>query len=173
MRNDKEPRMRIRRAETKDLAAINALYAAARAFMAANGNPAQWKNGKPTPERAAADVRDGNSYVCNGDGDAVLGVFVFIQGDDPTYRVIQGAWLDEAPYGVVHRIASGAHGVGAFCLDWCFARCGNIRIDTHRDNLPMRRLLAKLGYQYCGIIHLEDGDERLAYQKNVTVKYAQ
>lgn len=41
----------------------------------------------------------------------------------------------------------------------------NIRIDTHWDNKPMQGALAKAGFHYCGIIHLLDGDERLAYQK--------
>mgnify|MGYP003296922186 CR=1 FL=1 len=40
----------------------------------------------------------------------------------------------------------------------------NIRIDTHHDNVVMQRLLKKLGFQYCGIIHLENGDPRLAFQ---------
>ena len=54
----------------------------------------------------------------------------------------------------------------AFCLEWCLARCGNIRIDTHRDNQPMQRLLARLGYTFCGLIDLKNGrGERLAYQK--------
>lgn len=80
----------------------------------------------------------------------------------------EGAWLDAAPYGVVHRIAAAeqGHGAAAYCLDWCLAQCGNIRIDTHRGNKPMQRLLARLGYAYCGLIDLEEGrGERLAFQK--------
>jgi RimJ/RimL family protein N-acetyltransferase len=45
------------------------------------------------------------------------------------------------------------------------AQCGNMRIDTHSNNLPMRRVLEKNGYQYCGIIYVRDGSERLAFQK--------
>ena len=41
----------------------------------------------------------------------------------------------------------------------------SLRIDTHRGNAVMRRMLEKNGFKYCGIIHLEDGDERLAFQK--------
>lgn len=41
----------------------------------------------------------------------------------------------------------------------------NCRIDTHAANTGMRRLLAKSGYTYCGIIVALDGIDRLAYQK--------
>jgi RimJ/RimL family protein N-acetyltransferase len=49
-------------------------------------------------------------------------------------------------------------------LQFCLAHTGNIRIDTHRDNTIMQHLLSKYGFQYCGIIYLANGDERLAYQ---------
>jgi hypothetical protein len=29
----------------------------------------------------------------------------------------------------------------------------------------MQKLLSKLGYTYCGLIYLEDGAERIAFQK--------
>ena len=42
-----------------------------------------------------------------------------------------------------------------------------VRIDTHRGNVVMRRMLEKHGFEYCGIIYLENGDERVAYEKRV------
>jgi hypothetical protein len=50
-------------------------------------------------------------------------------------------------------------------MDWCFSKDPNIRIDTHRDNKIMQHNILKEGFSYCGIIYLESGDERLAYQK--------
>lgn len=148
------------------------IYAFARAFMAAHGNPNQWG---PTqwPPRVLIeqDIREGHSYVCVGDDGRVAGTFYFIQGMDvePTYRAItDGAWLDDGPYGVVHRIATdgSARGVGAFCLNWAFEQCGHMRIDTHGDNAVMQRLLGKLGFIHCGTIHVEeDAFPRLAYEK--------
>ena len=41
----------------------------------------------------------------------------------------------------------------------------SLRIDTHRGNVVMRRMLEKNGFVYCGIIYLESGDERVAYEK--------
>ena len=43
----------------------------------------------------------------------------------------------------------------------------NIRIDTHRDNKIMRHNIEKHCFTYCGIIYLANGDERLAYQKQL------
>ena len=45
----------------------------------------------------------------------------------------------------------------------------SIRIDTHKDNIPMQRALAKHGFIKCGIIHLANGDERIAFQKSEVV----
>ena len=94
-------------------------------------------------------------------------VFFLEVAEDPTYaEIYEGSWLEEnRPYGVVHRIASLGQGAGGFCLEWALAECGNIRIDTHEANLPMRSLLKKLGYTYCGMIYTHDGTPRLAYQK--------
>ena len=83
-------------------------------------------------------------------------------------RIDGGAWLDdEAPYGVIHRLASTpqSHGVGKACIDWCFERIPNLRIDTHRDNRIMQHLMQKMGFSYCGIIYLANGDERLAFHR--------
>ncbi|MEY8337226.1 GNAT family N-acetyltransferase [Lachnospiraceae bacterium 62-35] len=160
--------MEIRRTEKKDLDQLMEIYEMARAFMAENGNPNQW--GLSYPDRALLeeDVEEGNSYVCVDDGGEILGTFYFRIGDDMTYHVIQdGAWLNDEPYGVIHRIASAARskGVAGFCLNWCLERCTNLRIDTHRQNIPMQRFLEKNGFIPCGTIFTDDGTKRIAYQK--------
>ena len=164
--------MTIRKSTAQDIDRMMAIYARARAFMADHGNPNQWG---PTrwPPRALIeqDVREGHSYVCLDDDGHIVGTFYFIQGRDiePTYRdITDGAWTDDGPYGVVHRIASDGSrkGVGAFCLNWAFEQCGHLRIDTHGDNAVMQNLLGKLGFVHCGTIYVaEDDFPRLAYEK--------
>ena len=100
----------------------------------------------------------------------IIGVFVYFKGNDPTYDKIDGKWLDDEEYGVIHRIASCGKGVFSECVDWCLNQHHNIRIDTHKDNKIMQHLLSKHGFSYCGIIWLEDGSERLAYQLNNSKK---
>lgn len=160
--------MQIRKATNADLPAMRVIFARARAFMRENGNPNQWGENRPAEETVRADIAAGNSYVCT-EGEQIVATFCFFVGDDPTYaRIDGGAWLDDKPYGVVHRIASSGavRGAAAHCMDWCFARCGNLRIDTHEDNAPMRALLAKQGFVHCGVIYLENGAPRLAFQKS-------
>lgn len=159
--------MIIRKALPEEFETIMGIYSAAQDFMAENGNGSQWGKTHPDPNLIKQDLENGELYVCC-ENDAIACVFFFRFAPDPTYNVIyDGAWLNDTPYGVVHRIASSRtiKGAARFCLSWAYSQCGNLRIDTHRNNLPMRNLLKSLGFEYCGIIHLESGDERLAFQK--------
>ena len=163
--------MEIRRSTEQDFDRMMAIYAHAREFMAAHGNPNQWGPTHWPPEALIhRDIASGNSYVCEHEG-RVAGTFYFIQGKDiePTYaHIVDGAWADDSPYGVVHRIATdgSVKGVGAYCIDWAFEQCGHMRIDTHNDNTVMQRLLEKLGFARRGTIFVrEDNDPRIAYEK--------
>lgn len=161
--------MTIRQATPSDIPHIRAVYDSARRFMRTTGNMTQWTGGYPSREVIEADLAKACLHVCEEDG-VLLAVFYFAEEDDPTYRTIyDGAWRNDRPYAVIHRIAVSAEargrGVAGFVFDTCFERCPNIRIDTHRDNVPMQRALLKNGFECCGIIHLLNGDERVAYQR--------
>jgi len=175
--------MIIRKTVPGDIPAVMQIYAEARAFMRENGNPTQWKDGTPPQILIERDIREDKSYVCvddnvgRGDPDApltpsnnkILAVFYFKVEREPVYDYIDGAWLDNNSYGVIHRIAKSKDapkGVGAFCINWCFGQHANIKIDTHENNAPMRKLLDNLRFKYCGVVRYPDGGERLAYQKN-------
>ena len=170
--------MRIRKSTEQDFSRMMEIYTYARDFMAEHGNPRQWGITHWPPEDLIhQDIREGNSYVCVNDEGKVIGTFYFIQGKDiePTYREMsEGAWLDDSPYGVVHRIASDGSekGIGSFCINWAYDQCGHIRIDTHCDNTVMQNLMKKLGFTQCGIIYVvEDNDPRLAYEKSeITIR---
>lgn len=164
--------MKIRKTTPKDLPIIMEIYEEAKKFMIESGNPNQWINGYPKSELIEHDIQSGNSYICSEyleNSENIIATFCFINGDDPTYANIKGAWLNDLPYGVIHRIASKSHykNIGTFCLNWAMEQCKNIRIDTHLDNIPMKKTLEKNGYTYCGIIIWEDGSERIAFQKTI------
>lgn len=158
----------IRKAQPTDWQDILEIYAAARSFMKASGNPTQWGDTFPPEDLIRADIRQGLGYVCEVDG-RVQAVFAMIPGEDPTYQVIQGAWLNDAPYCAVHRVASRGEvkGMATQILEWALEQQGNIRIDTHDDNLPMQRVLEKNGFTKCGRIWVEDGTPRVAYQRTL------
>ena len=101
-------------------------------------------------------------------GDDILGVFYYAQEEDPTYATMyDGAWINENPYAVIHRIATirGRKGVGSFCINWCLDQYANVRIDTHETNTAMINVLNKLGFTPCGKIIIDDGTERIGFQK--------
>ena len=159
--------MIIRQASYADLADIMGIYAEARQYMRESGNPNQWGENYPPTSVVEEDISLGRCHLCMDEGE-IAGVFCFFKGTDPTYATIyEGAWLSDAPYGVMHRVAVAKRGRGVVkcCFDYALERCGNLRIDTHRDNVPMQSALAKNGFAYCGIIYLANGAERLAYQK--------
>ena len=164
--------MKIRKSTEQDLSRIMEIYARARHFMAENGNPNQWGPTNWPPESLIRnDIANGNSYVCVNENNKILGVFYYVYGKDidPCYsNITDGKWLDDNPYGVVHRVASsGAEkGVGAFCLNWAFEQSGHLRIDTYGDNIVLQSLLRKLGFTHCGTIYVEEDDlPRMAFEK--------
>lgn len=162
--------VRIRPSQPADLPQLMQIYDTARRFMQQTGNAGQWVDGYPKKELLAEDIGRGHSYVCLDEDDGIAGTFYFRVGEEPTYlKIFEGSWLNDDPYGVIHRIASsGRHkGVAETCISWCLEKCGNLRIDTHRDNKVMQNILQKLGFSHCGIIYLESGAERLAYQYTI------
>lgn len=157
----------IRKTREEDLPIILKIYENARLFMRQSGNPDQWGNSYPPEEMLREDIAKGQSYLCM-DGEEPLAVFCYFVGEDDSYRRISnGAWLNEEPYGVLHRVASvhRHRGTASYCMSWCLEQHPNLRVDTHRDNLPMQHCLEANGFTCCGVIYLEDGSERLAYQK--------
>lgn len=161
--------MRIREAKWEELDQIEAIYAYARQFQREHGNPKQWGSGYPFRDQLEEDIQKKRLYViCREETDVPAGVFMFMTEPEPSYSEIrQGAWLNNLPYGTIHRLASdgSCRGVGKACFDWAFARCGNIKIDTHEDNTVMQSLLKRQGFVRCGIVTIENGEERIAFQK--------
>ena len=90
----------------------------------------------------------------------------FSRATIPPTPASRGSWLSDAPYGVIHRVASDGRMPGVFhrCAAFCRARCANLRIDTHHDNHTMQRLIEGAGFRRCGVIYVEDGSPRIAYQ---------
>ncbi len=158
----------IRPAIYNDLPEIMSIYGIARDFMYSTGNIGQWIDGYPTEQFISEEIKAGHSFVCENQDGEIAGTFCFIIGEDPTYlKIFDGQWLNNEPYGTVHRIASSGkvRGVARACFEWCFTQCQNIRVDTYKKNLVMQHILKDLEFQYCGIIFLSDGAERLAFQK--------
>ena len=170
--------MIIRKAVRADVGDVMPIFEEARRTIAALGID-QWQNGYPSEEVILTDLELGQSYVCEIDG-KICGTFAVIENGEPTYdKIYEGRWAtgnDSRDYIAIHRVAisvasrgSGLSGkIISFAADIAKKNGRNsLRIDTHRGNAVMRRMLEKNGFNYCGVIYLESGEERVAYEKSL------
>ena len=159
----------IRKSTKADLPTILNLRDQAREIMRSYGNIFQWPDGYPRDDMFQKDIELGGSHIMLDEKGTIVGTFALLPSPEVTYNEIyNGQWLNYEPYYVIHRIAStpDSHGVLDAILEYCEAIHPDIRIDTHEANIIMRKGLEKHGYRYCGIIHLLNGDERLAFHKS-------
>ena len=156
--------MNWRRCQAQDVSFVAAIFAQARAFMREQNLP-QWQGEYPNAEDVRRDITQEIGWVL--EDDEILAYAAVRPGDEPTYGYIEGAWHSHAPYLTLHRVAVAQYGRGlvgqvfahaAQMADW-------LRIDTHEQNAPMRRAIEKFGFEECGIIYVEDGSPRIAYDK--------
>lgn len=158
-----------------DLPEVMRIIADAQADFRARGID-QWQNGYPNEAAIRCDIARGESYVVIR-GEQIVATAMITFAPDPNYAVIyNGEWLLAAPksYATIHRISVDLAERGQGIAEWivgqtermCRKRgADSLRIDTHRDNRSMQRVAEKNGMTLCGIIHLADGAERLAYEK--------
>lgn len=159
----------IRRSTARDIDRIMELYDMAKSYMRKQGNFDQWSGEYPDRDTILNDISHWSHYLAEDDDGNILMAFSFILGNDPTYKVIEnGKWLNDKPYGTIHRIASSGRQSGMLkkCVDFCKEIIDNIRIDTHSENSPMLNALHYMKFTFCGIIYTNDGSPRLAFQKN-------
>lgn len=157
--------MFIRKAQIADLPEIMKIYEIARNYMRLNGNATQWESGYPAQSLIKKDISSDHFYVCE-ENNKIIGAFAFIIGLEPTYQEIQdGSWHNESLYGTIHRVASDGttKGIAKACFDFCLSKIDYVRIDTHKNNLSMQTAIQKYGFSRCGIIHVANGSERIAF----------
>ena len=157
--------LQVRNAKESDFDRIMEIYGYARSYMALTGNPTQWGNSYPDSTIILNDIKN-NICKLVYDESGVHGVFALLKEEDPTYKHIDGAWLNNESYFTIHRVAGDGKVHGIFDCALTYSKClsNNIRIDTHRDNKIMQVLIERNGFTKCGIILTDDGTERLAYQ---------
>ena len=175
--------MEIRRTKCEDLSVLMQIFDEARGTIASLGID-QWQDGYPTREIIEEDIKKAQSYcvLCeSGEGGCeIVGTFALIDDGEPTYdKIFDGRWLTgdfSGEYLAIHRVAISVKkrgsGISTEIIDFCAEQARNagkisLRIDTHRGNLVMRRMLEKHGFVHCGTIFLNDGAERVAYEKTL------
>ena len=172
--------MNIRKTTPTDIDAVMAIIEEARGTIAALGID-QWQNGSPNRAMIEEDIALGQGYCVEAEG-AVIGTFALLENGEPTYDPIcDGEWQTPdhrkdgtAAYLAIHRVAISVacrgSGISTAIINHAADTArrlgrGSLRIDTHRGNVVMRRMLEKHGFVHCGTIYLQNGDERVAYEK--------
>lgn len=164
----------IRKTTLSDIASVMEVIADAQLRLR-NAGVDQWQDGYPTADIIASDIARGESFVYIANNQ-VIATAVISFAPEPTYATIDGQWMDNAPYVVIHRLAvrAGFERLGLALKMFNFAHNAAIergitsaRVDTHRDNIAMQNLLDRQGYKHCGEITLQSGAKRIAYQKQL------
>jgi len=132
----------------------------------------QWQDGYPNEASIQTDLDNGHAYVVADDGQ-LLAYAAIIFDKEPAYEAIEGKWLSDGAYVVVHRVATSKQAKGKGIATWFFQkleelsmqhRVFSIKVDTNFDNGPMLHILSKLGYTYCGEVYFR-GAARKAFEK--------
>lgn len=158
--------MKIELAKKTDLDKLLEIYREAREFMKNSGNKTQWGDNKPSKETLERDIENKNLYKVV-DFDEIVGAFALIYGEDKTYLEIDGKWLNDEPYATLHRVVSSgkARGIMSEIIKFSEEKYENLRIDTHKNNHKMLDKIRENGFAYCGVIKIDDGSPREAFQK--------
>jgi len=167
--------MEFLKAVSADINCIMNIIKQAQAYFKEHGIN-QWQDNYPNFETVKNDISNQNGYVLLKNN-IVVGTVVVIFEVEKNYRFIyNGKWISNDKYAVIHRIAvdSNYKGIGLssiiikniekICLD---KGIHSIRVDTHNENMSMKKLLLKNGFQYCGIIFLDDKSKRSAFEKTL------
>lgn len=134
----------------------------------------QWQDGYPAKEDLRKDIESGNSYVLTNKDEIVATTVISLDGESTYNLIFNGEWITNEEYIVMHRVAvhDKYKGKGIFKELIKEAESlalnkgiSSIKIDTHRDNISMQRAVVKNDFKRCGIIYLEDGSERIAFEK--------
>lgn len=162
----------LRKSLPEDIPAIMELIGEAQEYFRNKGID-QWQNGYPNPESIMNDIALEHSFVLEKDAKVVATAMISFDGE-PTYNKIDGAWLTDNPYVVIHRVAVRndlkGYNLAGEIFDQAERMCrergiSSFRVDTHEKNLSMQRLLTKRGFHYCGVIIVSYGAARLAFEK--------
>jgi len=134
----------------------------------------QWQDGYPNELSIKNDIENGYGYVFTED-ESILAYAAIIFDKEPAYENIEGKWLTDDDYTVVHRVAVSKLAKGKGIATKLFEsieglsvenKIYSIKVDTNFDNTPMLKILDRLKYTYCGEVYFR-GSARKAFEKRL------
>ena len=134
----------------------------------------QWQDGYPNELSIKSDIENGYGYVFT-ENESILAYAAIIFDKEPAYENIEGKWLTDGDYTVVHRVAVSKLAKGKGIATKLFQSIEglsvenniySIKVDTNFDNTPMLKILDRLKYTYCGEVYFR-GSARKAFEKRL------
>lgn len=171
-----------RSATMDDIPAIMLMVEDARALLRSH-RVDQWQGKYPEAKNFETDIERGECYIVMH-GDEPAAMFTISCAPEKSYEdITDGKWYSDEPYCTLHRIAlrDKYRGTGiskkviSFVEELTLANGRrNLRVDTHRKNKAMQRLLRECGFRYRGNIQVfvEPGQDtaRQGYDKYIKNK---
>lgn len=160
-----------RKAELVDKASIWVILQQAILRRKKDGSD-QWQDGYPNPDVVQNDIEKGIGFVLH-EAETIIGYSAVIMNYEPAYDAIEGEWLTNDDFVVIHRVAISENylgkGLAKKIIKYVeeFALQNNIysvKADTNFDNIPMMKIFENLGYTLCGEVYFR-GSARKAYEK--------
>lgn len=167
----KSPEIHFRKAEKEDKDAIWKIIQQSIERRRLDGS-SQWQNGYPNLSTVESDIEKNFGYVLTID-DTIAVYVALIFNDEPAYSTIEGAWLTNGEFVVIHRVAVSEQFAGQGLVKKLFdciedfvksEHVSSIKVDTNYDNTAMLKILKSKGYTYCGEVYLQGG-VRKAFEK--------
>lgn len=168
----------LRKANSTEIEEIMSVIEDGKEFLKQQGIN-QWQHGSPGRSDVENDIKQETSYVYELDGE-IVGT-AMLNTYDADYEKYPTIWTKCNNYLVIHRLAVKkeyrSQGIGhKFMNDIIlFAKENSveyIRIDTHKDNVIMRKYLSKNNFKELDEIKLSiknslDDKERIAYELKI------
>ena len=172
--------MTIRLATKNDLNQIMEIINDAKIYLKNQGLK-QWNlsDGYPQKEVLYNDIINKSCYVLEENNLLIATMSIIFTPDENYNEIFNGKWLTNTNYASIHRIAiRNTHhklhlGVKMLYEAEKIVKLNNIttiKIDTHKDNIPMTKTIHNAGYTHCGTIILKrtnEDNKREAFEKRL------
>ena len=153
----------IHRIESDDMQRIMKITNDAKCLLKQNGS-LQWQQGYPNEETFISDINNKSLYGIY-ENNNLMAYGAYILGKDINYVEIDGKW--DVPANekdlAIHRVAvdSNCHGkkYGVKILKYGIIyakklRCISVKVDTHKNNIPMQKCINNSGFVYKGVVKI-------------------